>query len=458
MAGTMLRRASMFFSVLATASFCAEANLIRDPDFRTVANKGAQSWRTWAPRAEIAAKGEVVRSAGGNLLAMSGETFGSYGKWITTVEGISAGQHYAFEILRRAKGVAKEEVSIGVILSWCKDDGGAVPVQRDYVDRIEEAGEWQREFRVLQAPQGAHSVTVELVLRWTHGTVFWKSPRLVPVAAPERRVVRVATTHLVPGPPNTLESNMSAIRGIVERAAAEKPDVILLSENVVDRLLEMPLSKRAQPIPGPLTSMLSELARRHRTYIVTTLEEFDAGLVYNTAVLIDRDGRIAGKYRKVHLPTSEAEDGVTPGSDYPVFDTDFDRVGILTCWDNWFIEPARILRLKGAEVLLFPIMGDEPAHWDLMSRARAVDNGVFIVSSNTVGNTASRIIDPSGEVLAEASGAAGIAVRDLDLGKQWRTMWLSVGPSYGEGKSLYIKERRADTYGVLTEDARSRSR
>ncbi|HWR51463.1 MAG TPA: carbon-nitrogen hydrolase family protein, partial [Bryobacteraceae bacterium] len=381
-----------------------------------------------------------------------------YGKWITTVTGISAGQHYSFEILRKANGIAKEEVSIGVILSWCEDDAGAVPIQRDYVDRIAEAGEWRREFRVLQAPQGARSTTVELVLRWTDGSVLWKNPRLALVAAPRRRVVRVATTHLVPGPPNTLESNMSAIRGIIERAAAEKPDVILLSENVVDRLLDMPLTKRAQRVPGPLTAMLSELAQRYRAYIVTTLEEVDAGLVYNTGVLIDREGRIAGKYRKVHLPTSEAEDGVTPGNDYPVFDTDFGRIGILTCWDNWFIEPARILRLKGAEILLFPIMGDEPAHWDLVSRARAVDNGVFIVSSNTVGNTASRIIDPSGEVLAEASGPAGLAVKDLDLDKQWRTMWLSVGPSYGEGKSLYIRERRPDTYGVFTEDAHSRSR
>ncbi|HWR54147.1 MAG TPA: carbon-nitrogen hydrolase family protein [Bryobacteraceae bacterium] len=454
----MVQRALLFFALSATVSLCAEPNLIRDPDFRAVADKGAQSWKTWAPRPEIAAKGEVIASAGGNLLAMRGENFGSYGKWITTVRNINPGQHYSFEILRKASGVQKEEVSVGVILSWCKDEEGATPIQRDYVDRIAEAGEWRREFRVLQAPQAARSVTVELFLRWTAGSVLWKSPRLLPVAAPKPRVVRVATTHLIPGPPNTLESNMSAIRGMIERAAAEKPDVVLLSETVVDRLLDMPLTKRAQPIPGPLTAMLSELARRHRAYIVTTLEEVDAGLVYNTAVLIDRQGRIAGKYRKVHLPTMEAEDGVTPGSDYPVFDTDFGRVGILTCWDNWFIEPARILRLKGAEILFFPIMGDEPAHWDLMSRARAVDNGVFIVSSNTVGNTASRIIDPSGEVLAEASGPAGLAVKDLDLDKQWRTMWLSVGPSYGEGKSLYIKERRPDTYGVFTGDAHSRSR
>jgi predicted amidohydrolase len=198
--------------------------------------------------------------------------------------------------------------------------------------------------------------------------------------------------------------------------------------------------------------MLAELARKHRTHIVATLEELDGGLVYNAAVLIDRGGRIAGKYRKVHLPAAEAEEGVTPGNDYPVFDTDFGRIGILTCWDNWFVEPARVLRLKGAEILLFPIMGDGDArHWDVMSRARAIDNGVYLVSSNTVGDSASRIVDPTGEVLGEATGPAGFVVREIDLNKEWRTFWLSVGAAAGEARSLYIKERRPDTYRPLIE-------
>jgi len=207
-----------------------------------------------------------------------------------------------------------------------------------------------------------------------------------------------------------------------------------------------PLVETSQPVPGPATRMLSERARRYRAWAATSLHEIEGGLIYNTAVLIDREGRIAGKYRKVHLATAEGEAGITPGSEYPVFNTDFGRVGMTVCWDNWFGEAARALRLRGAEIILLPIAGDGvPGHWDIVSRARAIDNGVYLVASSTSAGSPSRIVSPDGKVLAEASD--GIAVADIDLSTESRVQWLSVGPALGEGKSLYIKERRPDTYG-----------
>jgi predicted amidohydrolase len=192
---------------------------------------------------------------------------------------------------------------------------------------------------------------------------------------------------------------------------------------------------------------IAEKARQYKSYVVAGLLESEGGRTYNTAVLVDREGRIAGKYRKTHLPLAEVEDGITPGSDYPVFDTDFGRIGILICWDYVFPEPTRILRLKGAEIVLVPIAGDSGTrHWDTITRARAIDNGVFLVTSISQG-LASRIVDPDGEVLAEAM--EGLATADIDLAKETRVWWLSVGPADGEGKSLYIQERRPDTYGPL---------
>ncbi len=123
--------------------------------------------------------------------------------------------------------------------------------------------------------------------------------------------------------------------------------------------------------------------------------------------------------------------------------------------DSWFTEPARILRLKGAELLVLPLEGDgDERHWDMISRARAIDNGVYVVASSTVAKSPSRIIDPDGDVLAETLDRFGIVVSSINLDRESRLHWLSVGPAEGEARSLYIKERRPDTYSALTRVSR----
>ena len=438
----------------AAAAFGAGGNLIPNPEFRTGADGKPVSWSRWSPRAGIEPQFGTAPSEAGNLLSIRASRFEMYGKWVA-VAPVEGGRYYRFEALHRARGVASEDVSVAVMLSWCRDEAGKTPVQRDYADRVAQDGGWRKTYRTLRAPDSARSVTVELILRWTAGgSVEWRNPLLEEVDPPRQRLVRVATTHIQVQAPASIESNMRTMAGILDKAGAEKPDIICLSENFADRGVQLPLLERAQPIPGPITAMLSGKAKQYRAYVAASLLERDGGLAHVTAVLIDRGGKIVGKYRKVHLPTAEGEDGITPGTEYPVFDTDFGRIGIAICWDNWFIEPARILRLKGAEMILFPIAGDGDArHWDIMSRARAIDNGVYVVSSNTVGGP-SRIIDPNGEVLAEATGPFSVGVAEVNLDKESRLRWLSVGPYDGEGKSLYIKERRSDTYAPLVDGAR----
>jgi predicted amidohydrolase len=246
---------------------------------------------------------------------------------------------------------------------------------------------------------------------------------------------------------SSAEENREIMRAVLDRAAAGKPDLVLLTETFIERGIDRPVAEAGEPIPGPTTKILSEKARQHHSWAAMSLLERDGEDVFNTAVLVDREGRIAGKYRKVHLPLEEAERGVTPGRDYAVFDTDFGKVGMLVCWDHWFNETVRILRLKGAELVLLPVAGDVPQHWDVISRARAMDNGVYIASSIGVGTLPSRIVAPTGDVLAETTD--GIATADIDLDKETRVMWLSVGPAEGEPKSLYVKERRPDTYGPI---------
>jgi predicted amidohydrolase len=413
----------------------------------------AEAWHTWSPRSEITPKLEIAAGAEGPTLSMKATSFEQYGQWYTVVKGVRAGSYYRFSVLRRAESVDKEDVSVAAMLSWCKNDCTEDAIERDYVDRESEAGDWRSNFRVLQAPEGAQAVKVELVLRWTaRGSVVWKQASLTETEAPKKRIIRVATTRVVPEVPSTIEKNLQMIGDMLDKAGAAKADVVCLSENVVGRGLDMALLERARLTSSRILPLLAEKARRYRMYIVTTFEQPDGNAVYNTAVLIDREGRQAAKYRKVHLPLAEAEMGYTPGSDYSVVDTDFGRVGILICWDNWFSEPARILRLKGAELLLWPLAGDSVAHLDAITRARAFDNGVYLVASTTTAGANSRIVDPMGEVLGEASGRFDLVVKDIDLNREFREVWLSVGPGLGEGKSLYLKERRPETYGPVIQD------
>ncbi|HXK60982.1 MAG TPA: carbon-nitrogen hydrolase family protein, partial [Acidobacteriota bacterium] len=434
-------------------------NLVPNAQFEVDSAGAPIGWKAWAPRAELAPESRVVRSGTGNALFLGARGPASYGKWIAVAPGIVGERTYRFEASYQATGVEHEEVSVAAILSWCEDAAGKKAIQRDYAEQVPGNGEWRGMARTIKAPKDAKSVRVELVLRWSGGgSVLWTNVRVAEVDPPAPRVVRVVTTRIAIPQPTSLDTNFKLMSQMLDKAGAYQPDIVLLSENVIDRGVGLPFEKTAQTIPGPLTRMLSEKARRYRMYVVTTLHEKADGNIYNTAVLIGRQGEIVGKYRKVHLALAEGEGGVTPGLEYPVFETDVGKLGILICWDYWFPEPARLLRLKGAEILLLPLAGDGArVHWEVTSRARAIDNGVYLVTSTTVGESTSAIIAPTGEILAETRDDFGVAVSDIDLNREHRLWWLSVGPAEGEAKSLYIKERHPHTYGGLVGAARSLS-
>jgi predicted amidohydrolase len=164
---------------------------------------------------------------------------------------------------------------------------------------------------------------------------------------------------------------------------------------------------------------------------VAGIYEREGPAIYNTAVLIDRAGNVAGKYRKVYLPREEVEAGLTPGNDYPVFRTDFGTVGIMICYDVFFADPARALALKGAEMILMPIWGGD----ETLAKARAIENRVFLVASGYDHPT--YIMDPDGERLS-VGPRPGAAVATIDLNKRYMEKWL------GEMKARRPKELRVD--------------
>lgn len=186
--------------------------------------------------------------------------------------------------------------------------------------------------------------------------------------------------------------------------------------------------KLAEPIPGPSTHALSKVAKKHSVAIVVPLfEQAAPGLYYNSAVVIDADGSILGKYRKMHIPEDPGfhEKHYFPQGDlgFKTFDTKFGRIGVLICWDQWYPEAARITALMGAKIIFYPTtigwawMDKDPKirktqhdAWETVQRGHAIANEVYVAAVNRVGVEnkikfwgASFVSHPFGEKLAVAS-------------------------------------------------------
>jgi N-carbamoylputrescine amidase len=215
-----------------------------------------------------------------------------------------------------------------------------------------------------------------------------------------------------------------------------------------------------EPVPGPTTDAVAKLAARHAMAVVVPVYEREqAGVYYNTAAVYDADGTFLGKYRKNHIPHTSGfweKYFFKPGNlGYPVFETRYARVGVYICYDRHFPEGARILGLKGAEIVFNPsatVAGLSQYLWKLEQPAHAVANGYFMGCINRVGTEApwnigkfygsSYFVDPRGNFLAEASEDRDelvVAEMNLDMIEEVRRVW------------QFYRDRRPETYAAMTE-------
>ncbi|MFC1574054.1 carbon-nitrogen hydrolase family protein [Candidatus Latescibacterota bacterium] len=396
-----------------------------------------QGWGMWSPRDEIRPTFFVIdepSTGGQGSLGISGNSNSAeHGCWFYTVEGIEGNEYYRFETRHAVSMVPHPRFQVVARLDW-RDDGGKRTGQPEYVPDGGVEGKWQVVQGVFRAPEKAAAVRIELFLSFCdQGTVWWDGIRLERVDGLQQRMVRVATVNCYPQDNETSPESVEEFCAVAEEAGRNNCDIVCLGEGVnLAGVRGKRYSDIAETIPGPTTQRLGEVAQRWNMYIVAALGELDGHAIYNTAVLIGRDGKIKGKYRKVQLPREEIEAGVTPGSSFPVFDTDFGRIGMMVCWDNQYAEPARALAVQGAEILFMPIWGGNT----ILTQARAIENQVYVVSCGY--SIASTIYDPWGKLLAEAENRPGTAYTDIDLNKPLPESWL------GNMRHRFYRELRVD--------------
>src|SRR6266542_1154358 len=326
-------------------------------------------WKAASQRDEIRPSFSFELKGGprGNaaFVIAAANSVGQHG-WFQKVFPLSGGKFYRFQAVRKAEAVAVPRRSVVARIVWQdargkpvladvpaghEKEAGPIPLAKPEHPLDGETDEqgWTKVAGTYRAPVRATQAVVELHLQWApRGRVEWSDVTFVETPAPPSRKVRLATVHYVPSGKSP-RKNCQEYAPLLAEAAKQNADLVVLGETVPFVRVGKKPHETAEAIPGPTTDYFGQLARKHHLHVVVSLYERDGKAVYNAAVLLGPDGKLLGKYRKVCLPHSEVEAGVTPGNEYPVFDTKFGKVGLMVCYDGFFPEVARELTNRGAE-------------------------------------------------------------------------------------------------------------
>lgn len=406
-------------------------------------SEGSHGWQATGPRQEILPRMEIMGSDEDPLLVVStGQESGRHGQWLRRFP-VQGGKYYSFEASYWFDGVEHPRRSIVVRLDWENDKGGKVasqesvnpdyfpgrglpPAQAEFPAAHPDVEGWWKASGTYRAPEDAARVVVRLEVKWApRSEVVFRGIRWTPGEAPAPRLVRLATVHFQPRGGRTPEGNRELFVPLVEEAALQKADLIVLPESLTLYGTGRKYHEVAEPVPGPSTRFFGALSRKHDLYIVAGILEQEGDLVYNTAILTGPDGKLVGRYRKVTLPMEEIAGGICPGDSYPVFDTRFGKLGMMICYDVFFPEVGRELARAGAEVVALPIWGGNPK----LAEARAVENHFYLVTSTYTSHEdrwmRSGIYDREGQLIADADHWGQVVVREVDLAQ--RTYWTGLG-------------------------------
>lgn len=231
------------------------------------------------------------------------------------------------------------------------------------------------------------------------------------------------------------------LKKIDELCINEKPDLIVLTEAFYTMKCQIPTREASLPEDSEPVMRIREKAKQYNTHIVFSFRELENGQHYNTGFLIDRKGNIAGKYRKTHLTMSELENGLTPGEEIKVFDTDIGKIGIAICWDIFFPELVRKMQKLGVDIICNPTAGYRESR--IFERAR--DCGAYVIVSTVTDFKDSAVFGPDGEKLCNASEHNGYGAVTVDINKPYYVYWQSY-PAKTCARDVYLNEARWELY------------
>jgi N-carbamoylputrescine amidase len=262
-----------------------------------------------------------------------------------------------------------------------------------------------------------------------------------------------------------IPQNIDKAAAMVQQAAGAGANIVCLQELYTSQYFPQTVNVKnydlACPLPNESIEVMQKIAADKKLTIIAPVYECARpGIYFNTAVIVDADGSITGKFRKVHIPEGPQyleKFYFTPGNlGYPVFKTAYSTLGIGICWDEWFPEVARILGMKGAEIIFYPsAIGSEPdlpeyssqAAWETVIKSHGIVNGLFIAAVNRVGREAdmnfyggSFISNPFGDVLARGNSEGDqVVAAELDINqiRQFRDLF------------HFYRDRRPETYAEL---------
>ena len=256
----------------------------------------------------------------------------------------------------------------------------------------------------------------------------------------------------------TVEQCHDELLHLAEQCLYDGADLVFMPEAYQYKTARSSISRQdlARMYADGYKEKCAGLARKYNAYVAPwDYEVDDDGNLYNASYILDRRGEEIGRYHKVNITRNE---NITRGMDYPVFDLDFGKVGIMICFDNYFPESAEILALNGAELILYPLYGDTlNPQWEIRLRARAIDNTVYVapcqISSHPIEGkfTFSGIVGPDGEVMCRLTEGGTYRVVEIEPGKKVYTHTSGSPDVYEDIKQYLLKTRNVAAYSPIIE-------